>query len=332
MNYNIAVEMGTSNTVLYKLGVGVVLKEPTIVAVQKVGKKKVFKAAGCDAYNLIGKTKNIEFINPIKNGIIVNFEFAKTLMMEFLKKIQNKKFFNKTNIVFLIPCGLSDAEKRQFKNLAYSLDANNVELLPSIFAGLFKMKEVNLIDKPKLALSIGGGITDIAIISDSIISGITLNIGGIAIEKLIKDFVLENHNIEIIDKTAKEIEKEIGTLLPNDMITIKSWGVNISTKEINTFNISSQELFPIFFNIYSKIADAIEMILKASDNETIAQIKDNGLYVFGGCANITGLERFLRNRLNLPVVIDDDCEFTSIIGAGKLLANPENLKLILKNK
>lgn len=330
-NYNIAIEMGSSNTMIYKFGYGVVLKEPTIMALQG-SRKKIIKCVGASAKKLIGKAdNNIEFVYPIKDGVIVNREYAKLLLNEFFKKINNKKLFNRNRVVFITPCSLSSKDINEYKNLGYSLNVSDVEILPSALVALSGMG-IDLKDESaKLVVNIGGGLTDIAVVVNSkILDGCSINVGGIQIENNIKDYILENYNTNINQTTCEELMKEVGTLLPNDILSIKISGINVETNYETELEISSQELFEIMQDNYSKITDAVELIKNNSSVEVVEELNKNGVYICGGCANVSGLERFFRSRLNLPVKIDSRMDLTTMNGAGNLINNPAKLNEILQ--
>jgi len=329
-NYNIAIEMGSCNTMIFKFGCGVVLKEPTIVALQ--GNKKSLNCVGEDAKKLIGKgDNNITFVYPIEDGVITSREYSKLLLSEFFKKINNKKLFNRNKVVFIVPCCLSQKDINEFKNLGYSLNVSDVEILPSAFATLIGMS-VDLKDESaKLVVNIGGGLTDIAVVVNSkIINGCSISVGGLQIENDIKEYVKENYNVNINQNTCEELMKEIGTLLPNDILSIKVSGINLDTNYETELEISSQELLEIMQNNYSKITNAIELIKNELSIELLEELNKNGVYICGGCANVSGLEKFFRTRLNLPIKIDSRMDLTTMNGAGILINNPDKLNEILQ--
>ena len=330
--YNIAIEVGSSNTIIYKQGMGVVLKEPSILAVECYKGKEEVVAVGNKAKQMIGKTsKNIDIVSPICEGVIKNITCAKKMLEGFLEKIDDKKLFSRKYLVFCVPCGITKAEQEMYRNLGYMLNANSVELVPSVFFALTGMISENL-TSPRLIVNMGGGITDIAVLAkNEIISGCTIAMGNNLIEERIANEILNKYNIEIAKNDAEEIKIEISTLLPNDIIEHEVVGVDTNTYETRMIRVHSQDFLDLFIEYYSVIVEGVKAIIKSCSIEVRDDLLRNGVYVCGGNASINGLERFLRGRLNLPIHISADPKLTTVNGILKLLNNPKLLNIIIKN-
>ena len=330
--YNIAIDVGSTNTIIYKQGQGIVLKEPSVLAVECFKGNEKMVAVGHKAKSLIGKTaKNIDVVRPIQEGSIVNITCAKKMLEGFFEKIDDKKLLARKYIVFSVPCGLTKAEQEDYKNLGYLLNANSVALVPSVFFALAGMVSDNL-TAPRLIVNMGGGVTDIAVIAkNEIVSGCTIAMGNLQIENEIMEYVLKNFNIEMSAKDAEEVKYELSTLLPNDIIDCEVVGVDVNTCETRAIKLCSQDFLDIFIKYYSVIVDGIKAIIKSCSLEIKDDLLNNGICVCGGNATINGLERFLRGRLNMPIHISSEPNLTIVNGITRLLKNSRQLNEIINN-
>ena len=331
--YNLAIELGTSNTVIYVAGLGVALKEPSCIAIETVNKKKVVKCVGTEAKNLIGKTNNsVEVHFPICEGVIYNFQYAKLMLKEFLKKISPSGILKpKKRVVFIHPCGLTRDEKNRIRDLAYALNITTTALIPSTVCALIGMEVEENDPNSHFVLNIGGGVTDISIINNNhIIRGATINVGGNQIDANISDFVKNEFQVILGDNTLEKIKNSVGSLLNNDISSINVVGLEIDTRHRKEIRIFSKDILPIICGAFNKIADACEALLNMCSSEVLSDINKFGVYVCGGVANITGVDKYLSKILNLPVYVDVDPDSSVIMGAGNLLNNQVLLNNICK--
>lgn len=330
--FNYAIEMGSSNAVIYKVGYGVVLKEPTLIAIEHDGEKTIIKGVGNKAKKLVNKTNGkVEVEAPIFEDTIVNQTYAKLLLREFLKKVGSFSPFSKAKILFLIPCGLTLKERTKFKHLAYSLNISYAETLPSAICSLTGM-DVDVLDSTThMMVNIGGGNTDIAVInSGSIVKGCTINVGGIAVDNAIISYVRDNFNLIISSSEAEEAKKELSSLHPKDTTHMQIEGIDATTLEHKSVELTASELVPIVVTFFNKVVDAINTILNMCNSDLIADISKNGIYFCGGFSKITALEQFMRVKTKMPIYIDIHPENSVINGAGMLLNDPKKLELLVK--
>lgn len=333
MGYNLAIDIGTSNTVIYVAGLGVALKEPSCVAIETINNKKVVKCVGSEAKKLVGKTNNsIEVIFPIIEGVIVNFQIAKLMLKEFLKKVAPTGFGKpRRRAVFIYSCGLTKQEKNRIRDLAYELNIASTALVPAGVSALIGMEVEENDPNSHMVINIGGGVTDISIINNNhIIRGATINIGGNQIDSNIYDYVKDEFQVLLGWNTLETIKNSVGSLLKNDISSITVVGLEIDTKRRKEIKIYSQDILPIMAGAFSKIADACEAILNMCSSEVLSDINKLGVYVCGGVANITGVDKYLSNLLNLPVYVDVDPDSSVIMGAGNLLNNQNLLSSICR--
>lgn len=329
MNFNLAIELGSSYTTIYKDGLGIVLKEPSLIALEQKGKHKVVKCVGNQCKKLFGKTNlQTEIISPIIGGEIVNFQLAKLMLGEFLKRVDaNGGWFKPRNkAIFLVQCGMTAKEKKNLKNLGYSLNLSQVSLVPCAIAGLIGM-EIEPGDITSHCLvNFGGGTTDIAIVNGTtIIRGCTIDVGGTQIDRAIAKLIKEKYGVIISSLGAEFIKYEVASLLKNDTATVAFSGQDVDTNNRREVTVYSHDLYPIIYEYVHKIVITIESMLNMSSGEVVNDITKCGIYVCGGSSHLTGLERFLKEKLCLSVYIDDDPENTVMRGAGRLLSSPKLL-------
>ena len=298
----LGIDFGSTNTTIYKKHIGIVLKEPTLLALSEVlGESKVIDY-GINAKKMLGKTnEDIEFVSPILNGVIIDETLSQTLLGNFISKIiyPNEKF----DIVFSVPCGLSEEEILKFKNLGLKLGAGTVNLLPSVLVALIGAN-IN-IDKASgyLSLNLGGGTIDMAVCSlNQIIKGYSLYFGGNKIDEAIKLYINQFLDMQISNLTSEKIKIEAGSLLLNYLTNVEFSGVDINTKNPKTEVIGAENLRDTLEFYFQKVYMAIKVLLNSSSPDIVSDISLNGIIVTGGLANLTGLENYLNKYLNLPVV------------------------------
>ena len=329
-----AIELGTTNTAIYQKGSGIVLLEPTLIASNNETKKTTVKAVGQLAKKMQGKTaSNINIVSPVKNGIVTDFNLAKLLLFRFMKKVLTKTVIKpKIKLLFIVPCGLSVKEKTQYKDLGYYIGASKVEFVENVLAGLIGCSFNTNLPSGVISLNLGGGSFSVASVSlNSIIAGYTISMGGQKMDEAILQYVLDAYELEISLQTAEKIKREIGSLYIHDTSNLEVSGIDLNTKSPRQDVVFSSNIRRAVEYYFEKVVGAIEDVLNNSSPDIIADISNNGIYVTGGLANVTGLENYLKKRLRLPVFIIDKPEEAVIIGAGKLLSDRKTLNAMIKN-
>lgn len=325
----LAIDFGSANTCIYKKQVGLVLKEPTLVATNKhIDTYKIIEF-GQNAKRMLGKTNNdIEFVSPVFAGVITNLAYAEELLQYFLQKIlfSNEKF----DIVFTVPCGLTDEEILNFKNLGLTLGAGKVYLVPSVLTALLG-SNIN-IDKASgiISLNLGAGTIDIALCSlSSILKGYSLGFGGDKIDEAIKLYVEQFLDMQISNQVAEKLKIEAGSLFLHDLTNCEFSGVDINTKSPKTEVLGAAQLRDTLEFYFQKVYMAIKVLINSSSPDIVSDLAINGIVVTGALANLTGLENYLSKNLNLPITISENCENAVVLGAGKLIADSKYLKRIV---
>lgn len=328
VTYQLAIDVGSSHTVIYQVGSGVVVKEPTLIAVQSKGRSKEMVAMGTKAKELYGKTNGkVEIICPIQNGVITNVFYAKMFLSALLEKaMKNGVIGKKNNVIFIVPCGLTSKEQNEYRNLAYHLGINNVEIVYSAICALSSLGVALDDQQIHMVANIGGGNTDIAIMYGmDILKGCTVSLGGNGVDEDICKYLLRSRNLIISTEQAEQIKASVGSLLPNDVRSCSIEGVDASNRMYRTEVIYSSDIRPVLHEFYDKIVALLENLLQEASTEAVADIHKRGIYLCGGMTKIIGVERYLREQLGLPIFIDIHPEQTVIYGAGTLLNHQKSL-------
>ena len=325
----LGIDFGSTNTSIYKKHTGIVLKEPTMLAIsESMGETKIVDF-GLNAKKMLGKTnEDIEFVSPILNGTIYDMRLAESLLAYFINKIlyNNEKF----EIVFSVPCGLNEEEILNFKNLGLKLGASKVSLVPSVLMALLGAN-IN-IDKASgyLSLNLGGGTIDMAICSlNQIIKGFSLYFGGNKIDEAIKLYVNQFMDMQISNLTSEKLKTEVGSLFYNDLTNIEFSGVDINTKSPKTEVVGAEQLRDTLEFYFQKVYMAIKVLINSATPDIVSDLSINGIIVTGGLANLTGLENYLSKNLNLPVLISENADNAVVLGLGKLIADEKYLNKII---
>jgi len=325
----LGIDFGSTNTSIYKRHNGIVLKEPSLLALTEQLGELIIVEFGLNAKKMLGKTnEDIEFISPIKNGLIENENLAQSLLAKFLNKVllPNEKF----DIVFSVPCGISEEDILKFRNLGLKLGASKVNLVPSVLVALIGAN-IN-IDKASgyLSLNLGGGTIDMAICSlNQIIKGYSLYFGGNKIDEAIKLYVNQFLDMQISSLTAEKIKNEVGSLFLNDLTNIEFSGVDVNTKNPKTEVVGAENLKDTLEFYFQKVYMAIKVLINSATPDIVSDISLNGIVVTGGVANLSGLENYLTKCLNLPVIISENAENAVVLGLGKIIADEKYLNKII---
>ena len=329
----IALKLGSTVTTIYKQGEGMVLKEPSLIASVGHLKSREIKAIGKDAKRMQGRTNGaISVISPINAGIITDSDMATEMLKGFLKRIFPRRFF-KPNIkaILCVPLGISIAEKKAFEKVCYNAGIADVTLIPAIICSAIGDSIPINTTTGKLLVNIGGGCTNIAAMAESsIITGVNISVGGTNINSAIESYILEKYNLFIGEGTSEKVKLEVGSLLENNIATVEVQGVNAATKESETVVVSSEDIYPIIEHYYSKIAEAISSVISSCPPDIINDISRECIYIFGSPSDISGLTKFLKDKLKLAIHISENAK-TDIYGAAKLLDNPTEYSEILRS-
>lgn len=317
---NFAISLGSSMTSIYKAGVGVVLHDRSVVVTGIKGKKEVAVAVGEDAY-----TSKLEYRKVIDNGEI-DFSLAELLLGEYFKRVGITR---KDGIMFLV--SLENMKlASEYKNLAYALGVNYVQVIPSVVASAYGF-EIEKFRKSFLILDIGSN-TEVAVINNGrILTGATIYNGGDNIDQKIARYIYEEKGIELSKESAEKVKNELASLLPNDIRSIEVEGFIKDTTEYSNVRIKSDDIFGLVVEEYSNIASVVLHLLSTLDSEVNQDIKRHGIYLCGASSKIVGIDKFLKVKLNLNG-FKYKPDAVTMIGAGQILDDPDNItKIVLEN-
>jgi len=327
---DLAVDLGTANTLVYVRGKGIVLREPSVVAVHRDarGVKKVL-AVGAEAKNMLGKTPgNIEAIRPMKGGVIADFDITEAMLRHFIQRVHNRRTLIRPRIIVSIPSGVTQVERRAVKETAESAGAREVYLIEepmaaAIGAGMPIKEPVS-----SLVVDIGGGTTEVAVISLSgIVYAKSVRVAGDKMDEAIVQYLKRKYSLLIGERTAEMIKTTIGCAYPDEELkTVEVKGRDLISGIPKIIEINSEEAREAIAEPVSIIVDTIRDALEQMPPELAGDIVDRGIVLTGGGALLRNLDTLLREETGLPVSVADDPLSTVARGSGIALDELELLR------
>jgi len=320
---DLAIDLGTANTLIYVKGQGIVCNESSVVAVQKDfrGSRRVL-AVGIEAKKMLGRTPgNIVAIRPLKDGVIADFETTEAMLRYFIQKVHNRRALVRPRIVICVPNGITAVEKRAVKESAESAGAREVYLMEepmaaAIGAGLPVTEPVG-----NMIVDIGGGTTEVAVISlAGIVFSRSVRVGGDKMDEAIIQYIKRKYNLLIGERTAELIKITIGSAYPGDEIqTMQIKGRDLVAGVPKTVELTDEEIRDSLLEPINQIVEAVRVALERTPPELASDIVDKGIVLAGGGALLRNLDVLLREETGLPVMVADDPLTAVVMGAGKAL-------------
>jgi len=331
---DLAIDLGTANTLVFVKGRGIVCDEPSVVVVRREDKKII--AVGADAKRMLGKTPaNIVAIRPMKDGVIADFDATGEMLKYFIKKVHNRKSFLSPRVIIGVPSGITQVEQRAVKDAAQASGAREVYLIEEPMAAALG---VNLpVGEPygNMIVDIGGGTTDIAVISlDGIVYSKAVRVGGDKMDESIIAYIKRKYNLLIGDRTSELIKIELGSACvvdPDVTKTMEIKGRDLISGIPKTIVITETEIRESLHEPVSVILDTIKVTLENTPPELASDIVDRGIVLAGGGALLRGLDMLIKAETGLPVIVPDDPLTAVVRGVGKMLDELELLKKISVN-
>jgi rod shape-determining protein MreB len=336
---DLASDLGTANTLVYMRGKGIVLDEPSVVALGIEGgpnAKKTIKAVGTAAKQMLGKTpSNITAIRPMKDGVIADFRVTEQMLKQFIKKVHDSRLFSPSpRIIICVPCGSTQVERRAIRESALSAGASQVFIIEepmaaAIGAGL-PISEAS----GSMVVDIGGGTTEVGIISlgGMVYSG-SVRVGGDKFDEAIINYIRRNYGTLIGETTAEQIKKNIGSAFPGSEVReMEVKGRNLAEGVPRSFTISSNEILEALTDPLNQIVGAVKMALEQTPPELGADIADRGMMLTGGGALLRDLDRLIMEETGLPVIVADDPLTCVVRGSGIALENINKLESIFSSE
>jgi rod shape-determining protein MreB and related proteins len=320
---DLAIDLGTANTLVYVKGEGIVCNEPSVVAVQKDnrGTRRVL-AVGVEAKRMLGRTPgNINAIRPLKDGVIADFEITEAMLRYFIQKIHNRKTLVRPRIIICVPFGVTEVEKRAVRESAESAGAREVYLVEepmvaAIGAGLPITEPTG-----NMIVDIGGGTTEVAVISlAGIVFSKSVRVGGDKMDEAIVQYVKRKYNLLVGERTAELVKITIGSAYPgNEIQTMEIKGRDLVAGVPKTVEITDEEIRDSILEPINQIVEVVRIGLERTPPELASDIVDKGIVLAGGGALLRNLDTLLREETGLPVMLADDPLTAVVMGAGKVL-------------
>jgi len=336
---DLAIDLGTANTLIYVRGKGIVLDEPSVVAIREDGgpnAKKSILAVGREAKQMLGKTPgNIVAIRPMKDGVIANFTVTEQMLKYFIKKVHDNKLFSPSpRIIICVPCGSTQVERRAIRESAVGAGAGQVYLIEEPMAAAIGADMPVAEATGSMVVDIGGGTTEVGVISlgGMVYSG-SVRVGGDKFDEAIINYIRRNYGMLIGEMTAETVKKQIGSAFPGSEVReMEVKGRNLAEGIPRSFTISSNEILEALTEPLNQIVSAVKTALEQTPPELGADIAEKGMVIAGGGALLRDVDRLLMEETGLPVVIAEDPLTCVVRGSGQALEKMERFGSIFTNE
>lgn len=322
---DLAIDLGTANTLVYMKGKGIVLSEPSVVAIRKdaKGSSRVL-AVGKEAKKMLGRTPgNIETVRPLEDGVIADFEITEAMLRHFITMVHKRKAFVRPRIIICVPSGITQVEKRAVRESAESAGAREVFFIEEPMAAAIGAGLPIAEPTGNMVLDIGGGTTEVAVISLSgIVYSKSVRAGGDKMDEAIMQYIRKTYNLLIGIPTAELIKASVGNAFPGDQIeTREVRGRDMTAGIPKILTVDSDEIREAISDQTETIVETVHAALEQTPPELAADIADKGIVLTGGGSLLKNLDNLLRERLKLPIAITENPLSTVVLGAGKALDN-----------
>jgi rod shape-determining protein MreB and related proteins len=331
---DLAIDLGTANTLVYVKGKGIVLSEPSVVAVRTDNRyKNKVLAVGLEAKKMLGRTPgNIVAIRPMRDGVIADFEVAEAMLKHFIRKVHNRRTFVRPRIIIAVPSGITQVEKRAVKESAESAGAREVYLLEEPMAAAIGAGLPITEPTCSMVVDIGGGTTEVAVISlAGIVYSCSLRVAGDKMDAAISQYIKRKYNLLIGERTAEIIKTTIGNAYPDaqNLETIEVKGRDLVSGIPKILAIDSEEIRVAISEQIDAIVETVKIALEQTPPELAADIVDSGIVLTGGGALLKNLDKLLREETGLPITVTDDPLSTVALGSGMALDSIDILRQVM---
>ena len=331
---DLAIDLGTANTLVYVKGKGIVLSEPSVVAVQTDARaKNRVLAVGMEAKNMLGKTPgNIVAIRPMRDGVIADFEVTEAMLRHFIHKVHNRRRLVRPRIIVAVPSGITQVEKRAVRESAESAGAREVFLIEEPMAAAIGAGLPIIEPTCNMVVDIGGGTTEVAVISlAGIVYSRSLRVAGDKMDAAIQQYIKRKYNLLIGERTSEIIKMAIGNAYPqpDELETIEVKGRDLFSGIPKILAIDSEEIRVAISEQLDAILETVKIALEQTPPELAADIVDRGIVLTGGGALLKNLDKLLMEESGLPITVTEDPLSTVALGSGKALDSIEILKRVI---
>jgi rod shape-determining protein MreB len=331
---DMAIDLGTANTLVYVKGRGIVLNEPSVVAIADVRGKKQVCAVGDEAKMMLGRTPgNIQAIRPLRDGVIADFEVAEEMIKHFIRKVHNRHSFARPQVIICVPSGSTAVERRAIQESAESAGARRVFLIEEPMAAAIGAGLPVTEPTGSMVVDVGGGTTEVAVLSlGGIVYSRSVRVGGDKMDEAIIAYIRRNHNLLVGEGSAERIKKDIGTASPpedgeGDTMEIK--GRDLMNGVPKELIISERQIAEALAEPVGAIIEAVKVALEHTAPELAADIVDKGIVLTGGGALLCNLDFVLRASTGLPISIADDPLSCVALGTGRCLEELTTMRNVL---
>ncbi|MBI1796565.1 MAG: rod shape-determining protein [Candidatus Eisenbacteria bacterium] len=331
LSTDIAMDLGTANTLVFVQGEGIVLNEPSVVAIEKSTGR--VRAVGHEAKLMLGRTPDeINAIRPLKDGVIADFEVTEDLLREFIRKVQkHPKFLVRPRIIICVPSGITEVEKRAVRDSAERAGAREVLLVPEPIAAAIGVGLPVETPTGNMVVDIGGGTTEIAVISlNGIVTKTSIRTGGDEMDEAIANYAKKAYNMLIGEQTAERIKIEIGSAFPlAEEMDMEIKGRDLVRGIPRTLRVSSVEIREALQEPVGQIVNALRESLERTPPELASDIVDRGIFLTGGGSLLRGIDLLLREVTNLNIRVAQDPLTCVVLGAGKILEHIQDYEKVI---
>ncbi len=333
---DIGVDLGTANSLVYTKGKGIVIQEPSVVAINRDTGQVL--AVGAEAKHMIGRTPgNIVAIRPLKDGVIADFDIARVMLQSFIKKamsIGQQYRWVKPRVVVGIPSGITSVEKRAIIDAVIQAGGKEAFLIEEPVAAAIGVKLPIIEPMGNMIVDIGGGTTDVAIISlGGIVVSNSSKIAGNEMDEAVARYVKNKHNLLIGERTAENVKLEIGTaLMPEEEITMPVSGRDLASGLPRTIQLSAAEVYQALLDSVRQIVTVVKQTIESCPPELVSDILEHGIVLAGGGALLNNIDRMLSRETGVPVTVADNALTAVVEGTGIALEELETYKKILKDR
>jgi len=332
---DLAIDLGTANTLIYVRGKGIVLDEPSVVAIRQEGGpngKKVIQEVGLAAKQMLGRTPgNITAIRPMKDGVIADFTVTEQMLKQFIKKVLDSRLFSPSpRIIICVLCGSTQVERRAIRESALGAGASKVFLIEEPMAAAIGADLPVGDATGSMVVDIGGGTTEVGVISlGGMVYAGSVRVGGDKFDEAVVNYIRRNYGMLIGETTAEIIKKTIGSAFPGSEVKeMEVKGRNLAEGIPRSFTVSSNEILEALTDPLNSIVSSVKSALERTPPELGADIAERGMVLTGGGALLRDVDRLLMEETGLPVVVAEDPLTCVVRGCGKALENMEKLSTI----
>lgn len=334
LSADMAIDLGTANTLVYVKGRGIVLNEPSVVAIANIKGKRQVLAVGEEAKLMVGRTPgNIQAIRPLRDGVIADFEVAEEMIKHFIRKVHNRRSFVAPQIIVCVPSGSTAVERRAIQESAESAGGRRVFLIEEPMAAAIGAGMPVTEPTGSMVVDIGGGTTEVAVVSlGGIVYACSVRVGGDKMDEAIINYIRRTHSLLIGEATAERIKKEIGSAV----ITPESESVKMSIKGRSLINgvpteleINQKQIAEALNEVVTTIEEGVKTALEKTDPELSADIVDRGIIMTGGGSLLKNLDQVLAQATGVPVFVADNPLNCVVLGTGRTLEEMKTLQNVL---